>query len=154
MAKPPRLARAIDDPEWVEWAKVKEKKNLEQWPELKPLQDKLLSLGGDWVALEPECDLMAILNRGQLFKGRVIFKKMAPHDCHRNCCKVWAERPRIYNIATGWALSDDGVWRQHTWITKGRAIIETNEPRSLYYGFEMEREEALRFWMGYNGHRK
>ena len=149
-----KVAKTLNDPEWVDWAIIKTEKNIKTMPELKPLQDKLLSLGGDWVALEPECDLLAILNRGQLFNGRVVFKKMAPHGCHRNCCEVWAERPRIYKIAIGWALSDDGIWRQHTWITKGRAIIETTEPRSLYYGFEMEREEALRFWMGYNEARK
>ena len=70
-----RVAKALDDPEWAELAIAKEKKNHEQMPELKPLEDRLLSLGGDWVALEPECDLMAILNRGRIFKGRIIFKK-------------------------------------------------------------------------------
>ena len=64
MARPLKVKRMIEDPEWVEWARVKEKKNLEQWPELKPLQDKLLSLGGDWVALEPEPDLDPSWRRG------------------------------------------------------------------------------------------
>ena len=145
MARPPKFARAMEDPEWVEWAKVKEKKNLEQWPELKPLQDKLLLLGGDWVALEPECDAEALLNKGRLFKGRITFKRMASHNCHGNCAQLWINKPDTYKIATGWALSNDGIWRQHSWLLKRNAIIETTEPRAMYYGIVLDFEAAANF---------
>lgn len=147
MAKPPKPKRQIEDPEWVEWAKVKEKKNLEQWPELKPLQDKLLLLGGDWVALEPEPDLEALLNEGRVIKGKLIFNRMSPHNCHKNCCELWEKDPKNCRIASGWALSSDGIWRQHTWLLKGKAIIETTEPRTLYYGFVLGNKEAILFWV-------
>ena len=135
----------MEDPEWVEWAKVKEKKNLEQWPELKPLQDKLLLLGGDWVALEPECDAEAFLNKGRLFKGRITFKRMASHNYHGNCAQLWINKPDTYKIATGWALSNDGIWRQHSWLLKRNAIIETTEPRTMYYGIVLDFEAAANF---------
>jgi len=115
-------------------------------PELKRLQDILLSLGGDWVALQPEPDFKDLLNKGQLIKGKVIFKPMAPCQCHSNCAQIWDKNPKTCRIATGWALSTDGIWRQHTWILKGKAVIETTELRTLYYGIVLADEEANNFW--------
>jgi hypothetical protein len=141
-----KLSRAIEDPEWAKWAQTKTKKNLETMPELKPLQNRLLSLGGDWVALQPECNLEDLLNKGQLFKGKVIFKRMAPCNCHGNCAQLWDKNPKTCRIATGWALSVDGIWREHTWLLKGKTIIETTQPRTMYYGVELEGIEAINFW--------
>lgn len=138
---------AIEDKEWTQWLQVKTQKNLKEMPELKPLQAKLLSLGGDWVALQPEPDLEAILNKGQLIKGNVIFKPMAPHNCHGNCAQIWEKAPKIYKIVVGWALSADGIWRQHTWLLKDKTIIETTQPRTMYYGIIFEDKEALKFWV-------
>ncbi len=138
--------RAIDDPEWAKWAHTKTEKTLETMPELKPLQDRLLFFGGDWVALQPEPDLEALLNKGQLIKGKVIFKPMAKCRCHSNCAQIWDKHPKTCKIATGWVLSTDGIWRQHTWILKNEAIIETTEPRTSYYGIVLRDEEANRFW--------
>jgi hypothetical protein len=147
MAGPVKLARAIEDAEWVKWAAQKTKKNLEAMPELKPLQDKLLSLGGDWVALEPECDFEDLMQKGQLFKGKVILKPMAPCNCHSNCAQLWDKHPKTYKIATGWALSDDGIWRQHTWLLKGKTIIETTLSRVMYYGIVFGDKESNLFWL-------
>lgn len=152
MARLPKLTRMIEDPEWVEWAKIKQKKNLEQWPELRPLQDRLLSIGGDWVALEPECDLEALLKEGRIIEGKVILKSMEKCKCHSNCAKLWSKNPKNNRIATGWALSDDGIWRQHTWIHKGKTIIETTEPRTLYFGMVLRDEEANNFWRVHYSH--
>jgi hypothetical protein len=146
VAKLAKPTRAIEDPEWAKWAQTKTEKNLETMPELKPLQDRLLSFGGDWAALQPEPDLKALLNKGQLVKGKVIFKPMAPCQCHSNCAQFWDEHSKTCRIATGWALSTDGIWRQHTWILKGKAVIETTEPRTLYYGIVLGDEEANSFW--------
>ena len=136
----------IEEPEWAKWAHAKTEKSLKAMPELKPLQDRLLSLDGDWVALEPEPDLEELLNKGQITKGKVICKPMAPCQCHRNCAQYWDEHSKTCKIATGWALSTDGIWRQHTWILKSKAIIETTELRTLYYGIILRDEEANRFW--------
>ncbi|MCW4011057.1 MAG: hypothetical protein NWF05_10640 [Candidatus Bathyarchaeota archaeon] len=138
--------RAINDLEWAEWARIKTEKTLEKMPELKPLQDILLSLGGDWVALQPEPDLEDLVTKGQLIQGKVIFKPMAPCKCHSNCAQLWNKQPKTLRIATGWALSTDGIWRQHTWLLKGKAIIETTKPRSTYYGIILGNKEANNFW--------
>jgi hypothetical protein len=138
--------RAIEDQEWAKWAQAKTEKNLEMMPELRPLQDRLLTLGGDWVALQPEPDLKTLLNKGQLVKHKVIFKPMASCRCHSNCAKFWDKHPKTYRIATGWALGADGIWRQHTWLIKEKTIIETTKPRTLYFGIILGAEESNRFW--------
>jgi hypothetical protein len=116
-------------------------------PELKLLKDRLLSIGGDWVALQPEPDLEILLKEGQLFKRKVIIKPMAICQCHKNCAKLWGENPKTYKIITGWALSADGIWRQHTWLLKKAAILETTSHRVAYYGYVLNARTANNFWL-------
>ena len=66
--------------------------------------------------------------------------------CHSNCAHIWNCKPKEYKIVTGWALSDDGIWRQHTWLLRSKAIVETTSPREKYYGFVLTDEEANQFW--------
>lgn len=78
-----------------------------------------------------------------------------PSQCHRNSCELWMNNRKQFqvNIATGYALSSDGLWRQHTWLihryqtrTQSRMrLIETTEKRLGYFGFEMTAEEAMAF---------
>ncbi|XHH08864.1 MAG: hypothetical protein ACFCUE_15065 [Candidatus Bathyarchaeia archaeon] len=137
----------MDDPEWVNWAHAKTEKVLKELPELGLLNDRLLSLGGDWVALQPEPDLEMLLEKGQLFKGKVVMKPMTACKCHRNCAKIWGDNLKTYRIATGWALSDDGIWRQHTWLMKNAFIVETTSVRILYYGVVLDVIAANSFWL-------
>jgi hypothetical protein len=137
----------MDDPEWACWAKAKTETTLKAMPELKLLKDRLLSLGGDWVALQPEPDLLWLLKDGCLMNGKVILKHMAPCKCHNNCALLWNKNPKTHKIATGWALSSDGIWRQHTWLIKGNVIIETTEPRIQYYGIMLDELDANQFWL-------
>jgi hypothetical protein len=130
----------------VKWAQTKTQKTLKTMPQLKPLQDRLLSLGGDWVALQPEPDLEYLLEKGHLIKGKVKMQLMAPCQCHRNCAQIWDSNPKKYQIATGWALSEDGIWRQHTWLLCGKNIIETTQQRKQYYGIVLEDKDANNFW--------
>lgn len=139
--------RAIDDPEWVNWATAREERVLKELPELSLLKDRLISMGGDWVALQPEPDLPMLIEKGQLFKEKVVIKPMAAGQCHKNCAKIWGEKPKTYRIATGWALSEDGIWRQHTWLMKNASIVETTSYRILYYGVVLDAITANSFWL-------
>jgi hypothetical protein len=140
--------RAIDDPEWTAWAQKKSKENLRAMPELKPLQNKLLSLGGDWVSLQPEPDRDKLLKEGKVMEGNVQLMKREVSRCHANCAALWNTYPDVFKIATGWALSDDGIWRQHTWLlrTSDKTIIETTESRTKYFGIILNDAEANNFW--------
>lgn len=119
------------------------------------LVDRLLSLGGSGVAILFEEDLKKLLSRGTACKGtKSRLQKMADCRCHRNAAELWKSNTERYRIATGWALSRDGCWRQHSWVVEtlvnwdnsGYQIIETTERRVVYYGFMMTEEESQTFY--------
>ena len=113
------------------------------------LRRRLLALGG-FVCCVPmhDPDLPDILARGQCFAGRAIPMPGAVSRCHMNAARLWdANRDQI-TIATGYALSPDGIWRQHSWGVRcatGQAI-ETTVSRLRYYGFLLTPEACARFW--------
>jgi hypothetical protein len=101
--------------------------------ELKLLQDRRLFLSGDWVALQPEPDLKILLNKGQLIKGKIIFKSMSPCNATENCAQFCDKHPKTCRIATGWALGIDGVWRQHSWLaTQEQSCYRNNRTKKRY----------------------
>jgi hypothetical protein len=66
---------------------------------------------------------------------------------------LYARNPRRFRIVTGYALSDDGLWRQHSWLhdTAGfrrRHTIETTERRIRYFGVWLDEDEARAFVVG------
>lgn len=57
-----------------------------------------------------------------------------PSQCHDNAAKLLSTNPK-WTRYFGLAISEDGIWRVHSWLknTKGR-IIETTETRTHYFG--------------------
>jgi len=115
------------------------------------LQDRLLSLGGVETCLPNiEEDLKIILERGQVWYGdNVAFKKGEKSQCHNNSAYLWDVNREKVRIATGYALSeDDGIWRQHSWAIwnkpRKNKVVETTNPRVLYYGVVLTEEECLK----------
>lgn len=120
---------------------------------LMELKERLLGFGGEEACLPAwEEDLEKIMARGQFWYGARA-KKMPgrPSDCHRNACLLWEANQGQVHIATGYALSKDGLWRQHSWAIWERqsrnTVVETTESRIGYFGFVMTKEEAERFYM-------
>jgi hypothetical protein len=117
-------------------------------PGLWKLRSKLLSFGGEEMVPSFEDDLKKLLNRGiplinpviKLIRGR-------PISCHSNSAEYWEAHPMKTELMTGWALSMDGLWRQHSWvrIIKSGKVVETTTPRLIYFGFVMTQEEAEDF---------
>lgn len=152
---PKKVSHTPIDKEWKEWIKQKfwatnyEGKIAHNLLPLLELRDFLLGFGGEEVCLPAhESDLENILSRGQLWYGdRVEFMKGEPCECHRNTCYLWLGNKARILIATGYALSDDGMWRQHTWgvYPQKKKIIETTVERVLYFGFVMNLEESENF---------
>ena len=111
---------------------------------LEPLKEKLLTIAGYAVILPfVEEDLIKILFRGILtVPEKIKTVKGAPCRCHSNVCN-YRERHPNSRIWTGYALSSHGgIWRQHSWLTGNKGIIETTETRIAYFGFEMTVKEA------------
>lgn len=122
-----------------------------------PLRDLLLAIGGCEVCLPVvEGDLEDIMKHGQLWDNcTVIISKGKQSQCHSNSALFWSQNKRSFKegcatiLCTGYALSKDGFWRQHSWVMRttprSSMIIETTEPRIAYYGFGMNYEQAEKF---------
>lgn len=131
-------------------------KLVSEWRDFFALHQLLLSIGGNETCFPPaEEDMEAILKRGRFYPGYSKMMVGKPNQCHRNSCELWLNNRRQFqvSIATGYALSTDGLWRQHTWLihryrtrTQSRMrLIETTVKRLGYFGFEMAEEEAMAF---------
>ena len=120
-------------------------KGLKKHPELRPLRKKLLSIGGEEIVPREEPDLSKIIKRGKLFKCKAKLTKLRMISCHTNAAELYATKG--YKIATGWALSDDGLWRQHSWCIDGKEnIVETTKSRKKYFGVVLMQKEAKKFY--------
>ncbi len=129
-----------------EFLEIRRLEHLQDHPDYAKLEERLLSMGGEMVVPRREPDQEKILSRGRQWIGHNIkIIRGTPSNCHGNVAKRWRRSPRRYRIATGWALSEDGLWRQHSWIIEGRTLIETTTPREKYFGFELTPQEAQQF---------
>jgi hypothetical protein len=116
---------------------------------LDELKRRLLSIGGWAVALrETEPDLDAILSRGVLLRGDDAVQDVAKDgQCHLNSAMQHLLNPKGRAVMTGYALSEDGMWRQHSWIydLASDAVVETTEKRVGYFGVLLDDVEAIIF---------
>jgi hypothetical protein len=121
-------------------------------PGLKILRKKILSHGGDEVVLDPrgpEPHLNELLGRGVLQDGHGAKQvKGEPCHCHGNSALVWSRKKEKRTICTGYALSDDGLWRCHSWVLEAGRILETTTGREAYFGFSLTIMEAVMFSIG------
>ena len=115
------------------------------------LKNACCPLRGEAVCL-PACepDLENIMDYGQFWLGYNAKKKRGEDcHCHSNSAMLWEVNKDKTVICTGYALSADGMWRQHSWLihTKPRSnrVVETTRPRILYYGFAMTPEMCEEF---------
>jgi hypothetical protein len=78
-----------------------------------------------------------------MMKGR-------PSQCHFNSCRCWEANQDKAVLCTGYALSEDGMWRCHSWLVELRPrrnkIVETTVPRVAYFGFGMTTDESWDFY--------
>lgn len=71
---------------------------------------------------------------------------MAKSECHKNVSRLWKKTPNgMAGIGTGYALSGDGLWRQHSWGLRREGIPETTGERAKYFGVLPQRDAAESF---------
>lgn len=132
----------------------KEKHSQKQYSdEIMALVNHLLTFGGSSVCIPngQEEDLNNILKYGQFWFGKSAkMMKGRPSQCHQNSCLLWDNNKDISRICTGYALSEDGIWRQHSWVVQckpnSNLIIETTVKRVAYFGFAMNEEQSEEFY--------
>lgn len=141
------------DEEWKERRKEMRKTVEKGWnPLTHELRDRLLEFGGEDVCIldDEDEDLPNILEYGQLWLGKNSrMMKGEPCQCHANSAALWRANKESTRICTGYALSDDGMWRQHSWLIhfRGRSneIVETTVRRVAYFGFCMNTKDCFKF---------
>jgi hypothetical protein len=114
-------------------------------PKLLELEGRLLALGGEMVALRDEDKLDLLLSLGREFTNPVKRVRGTMHCCHGNVGRMFLAG-KLMAICTGWALGDDGKWRQHSWGLdhKGK-IVETTVKNIRYFGVYMTGLTAVYF---------
>lgn len=126
------------------------------------LNDTLLAIGGQAIVAHPpdhfSDGLPTVLSRrAKIFDPRgAILLEGERGACHHNTAAMFAQKelwrflgrrdlPKI-KIATGWALSDDGLWRSHSWgVQKDGTVVETTCPRIGYLGVVLTPAESDTF---------
>lgn len=115
------------------------------------LRKHLLDFAGEAVCLpDYEEDMDDIMNYGQFWIGNNIkMIKGLPSQCHYNSSRLWETNKDKCRICTGYALTSDGIWRQHSWViwmkSRSNQIIETTVPRLVYFGYVMTSEQCADF---------
>lgn len=115
------------------------------------LRQKLLAFAGEVVCFPPcEEDLDNILSYGQFWVGgNAKLMRGEQSQCHANSANLWEQNKDATRICTGYALSEDGMWRQHSWLVWHKArsnqIVETTVKRIAYYGFVMPYDMCQQF---------
>jgi hypothetical protein len=135
-------------PEQRDFLQGRLEKAIAEQPEFEHLQLLLLRLGGDFIVApnKPDQDVPRLLKSGILMNGPITLKKMKSSMCHQNIASIWKlQKPPIVSIATGYALSEDGLWRQHSWGVLQNGLLETTEERARYFGILFSSSEADHF---------
>ncbi len=126
---------------------------IESHPRALDLHDKLLSIGGKCVILVPTGSrfykLDDLLDRGQEWDGKKsLLRRGSECHCHENAGRYWAASMGHLKIASGYALSDDGMWRQHSWNLRADGyVLESTEPRLKYYGIIPDEVDSFAFFV-------
>lgn len=134
------------DPEQIRYLKERMKQAIGAQPALNYLYGRLLEVGGKAVAAQYEMDAEKILERGVEMSPKGL--KMMVGDrsaCHANTSRLYETNPKQVQIVTGYAMSSDQVWRQHTWGLWGNKVVETTEKRIKYFGFVLTPQETADF---------
>ena len=90
----------------------------------------------------PDPLLDMLRTEGRVWHNEVTLRPLQQSDCHRNAVSLWREG-KATALGTGYALSDDGLWREHSWAVGPQGeLLETTEPRRTYFGIELKGEGA------------
>jgi hypothetical protein len=152
--KPPKLRRAfpIQEPEWEAWVRERNRAALSDDPRSAELENRLLELGGTVAILfQPDYHVSELLTQGRYFPGAgALFCRGRMSACHENVSMLYLLTNGQIRIATGYALSPDGLWRRHSWgVTDiDGHVIETTVRRLRYFGFVVSDTEAIPFILG------
>jgi hypothetical protein len=135
-------------PEHREFLATRMKQALKEQPELRQLSRILLRIGGAALVPPPwpDPDVCELIQSGFVSAGPIRLRAGRPNCCHENLAAMWGKpRSLLVALGTGYALSPDGLWRQHSWGVLREGIIETTVVRTKYFGILLQGERADQF---------
>lgn len=111
----------------------------DEW-DCEALKHKLLSVGGQAVIFMGKIDEYEdLLEMGEFASGEnVKMWKLSGSRCHQNVEYIVRRWPHFKGFI-GYALSNDGAWRYHSWAYDPvrNCIRETTELRLMYFGIPL-----------------
>ena len=118
---------------------------------IEDLKSKLLELGGERFQVDSflvgeisSQELPDLMTQGSVRQGNVEMCQGEPIRCHENAAHMVLEGGEGWVLWTGLALSDDGIWRVHSWAENPEgSLIETTEPRDIYFGIVVDDPKRL-----------
>jgi len=128
--------------QWIKNAERLNREAIRKAPSAKTVLKRLMANEPNAVAIvaddsENFQSLLAtkgIFSRGHDAGGDVKLKRGSSNACHSNSVRLYKKGG--YAIESGYALSKDGLWREHSWVReiKTGIIVETTEHRLKYFG--------------------
>lgn len=121
-------------------------------PAARKLFDKLKNIGGEHVKFQLYDGripfVTRLLRKGQIWSGRrSVLRNGEPCRCHSNAAEYWAGSGGMLPIVTGYALSGDNAWREHTWnISRSGTVLESTDYRAAYFGTVLTSRDSLAFF--------
>lgn len=114
-------------------------------PDLLDLREVLLDYGGGEALLlgndNSVAEVQKLLAQGKFWNGKPEMRVMRSNECHGNSRELCLRG--LGQMASGFGLSADGLWRQHSWIvTPQNTVVETTTPRVAYFGVILDIEEV------------
>jgi hypothetical protein len=119
-------------------------------PEAHKLCSRLLGIGGEKAVVLFNEDFgfcEALIELGQITQIKKLhIKKGEDRECHSNSASLWLSDKKKYKLVTGFGLSDDNIWRRHSWVsTVDDNLIETTIARKIYFGITLNNKVAKSF---------
>jgi hypothetical protein len=127
-------------------------------PPYADLRSRLLGVGGLEVVLprydefsdleqrRQAYDVQQVLGRGETWPGgSAAIETGTENNCHANVARLRSSGRGA--IVSGWALADDGLWREHSWLIvrptgSTDSLLETTQPWLLYHGYQLDAHET------------
>jgi hypothetical protein len=131
--------------DWKDRLQESQEDVFERSPEAQEIRERLLAIGGGEVNVRGvvPADIFRLLKRGELWSGeKSNLVRMAPISCHQNSYVLW--KAGKGDLVNGFSLTEDGLWREHSWIVSNDKVLETTTPRVAYYGVILTKDEILR----------
>ncbi len=110
-----------------------------------------MGIGGEETAPPLARDPMVtfLIDCGIVFNGPVVLKTARNGEPLVNLARAWRKRvPGLVGIGVGYALEQNGLWREHTFGILREGVLEPDVEKQKYFGLMLIGEAADGFASG------